>query len=140
MRICLGKSVNEIKHAVNVRLNQTWHSSVKNTPCVLIKDKKSTKERYDDKIEERRESMKFRVGEYIYIKNFSTDKTEPIWLGPFEIIELGKNCNTVVVRVNNGSRRISIKNIRGEAGCGDPHFTSKNKYKNKIFYNPKQTL
>lgn len=54
----------------------------------------------------------FKVNDEVYKKSFSPDKMDPIWKGPFKIIEMDKNGNYVIIEELNKITKQNIKNVR----------------------------
>ena len=137
LRIMIGRSIEELKNAISVRCNQTWHSSIGKSPQELLKSK-NRKTENNAKLPEQShaEITKFEVGKKIYLRNYSPEKTEPLWFGPFKILEIGPNTNYLKIQTKNGTKIVSSKNVRREAECDDPADLDHPKNKIKNFINP----
>lgn len=74
----------------------------------------------------------------MFLKNFSPDKIEPIWNGPYKITEVDKNGNYVIIQENLKRTKQNIKNIRplfgeGRISCNTISIGTSRKYFIQMF-------
>lgn len=60
----------------------------------------------------------FKKGDKVFVKNFFPDKLEPIWKGPFDILEISKCKNRVTIKETTKTSIQNIKNLRPFLGGG----------------------
>lgn len=140
-RLSASESFEKLKQNICIRLNYNNNRTTgyspyeiifKRSPFTMKKlcDENFTKKIYkkiNNEIEnnaikrnKKRISYVFKKGELIFRKNFSPDKCEVKWKGPFEIIEIDRQGNNVLVKEKFKITKQNVKNIRpflGEGGC-----------------------
>ena len=110
-----GKSMSELKKAIYTRLNLTWHSSIKDIPIISVNKTRvsSVDKEYNDYKELHHTKKKnLAINSLVYIKTNRIDKMDPLWEGPFRVIEIGPYNNWIRIQKNNFTTKLSIKNIR----------------------------
>ncbi|KAG0435655.1 Transposon Tf2-9 polyprotein [Dictyocoela muelleri] len=78
---------------------------------IVNKNKMNTK-KTNELIKRKRKPITYVRGDYVYLRNFSADKVEPKWLGPYQVIRISSGGNNVYIDKGNKISRASINNIR----------------------------
>lgn len=135
-----GLTLKELRERIHIRLNYNKNRTTNASPFEILfnknifTNKKLEIIESNQKIREivkiqsinnqninnkkRIRNFKFKIHQKVFKRNFSPDKVEPIWNGPFEIIELDKDENYVIIKEKTKITKQNIKNIRPCFGEG----------------------
>jgi len=132
LRIYKGESLNRIKEKIETRINMTNNKTLGCTPHEIVFkaspytslplqrsiDIKDIKEkirtcvkRSENNTNTRRRSHIYHEGDRVYKRNFSPDKIDPKWKGPYQITKIHGD-NNVWIHENNKLTKQNIKNLR----------------------------
>ncbi|KAG0441423.1 hypothetical protein DMUE_1065 [Dictyocoela muelleri] len=67
---------------------------------------------FNNKMKVKRKNVTYNEGDMIYLKNFSTDKVQSKWLGPYKVVRLSNSKNNIYINKGNKVIRASIKHVR----------------------------
>ncbi|KAG0420194.1 hypothetical protein EQH57_0261 [Dictyocoela roeselum] len=137
LRIQRGNTLTQLKRAIWNRLNLCHNRVLEQSPVEIflgrsifenVSYKKSPDiDKLKNKIKKeltvnmkikntKRIFTKYNIADKILIKNFSPDKVEPKWLGPYEILGYSRSRNNVIINKNNKRVKIPIKNTKPFGG------------------------
>ncbi|KAG0436847.1 Retrovirus-related Pol polyprotein from transposon 17.6 [Dictyocoela muelleri] len=133
LRLLRGSTFKQLEDAIWNRLNLCYNRILTKTPfevffkASIFKDKQPINDikvehiksmirnnlnknlNYENK---KRIFKRYSIGEKLFIKNFSPDKVEKKWLGPFEVTGYSKSENNVVIKKFNKYIKIPVKITR----------------------------
>lgn len=99
LRMNGDKNIKAITWKIRQKLNKNYNTSIKCTPYSLLRgfhfydlrNRKQNKRLKDLNLKiKKKYSESLHVGDRVYQKNFSSNKLDDTFLGPLEIIEIGK--------------------------------------------------
>jgi transposase InsO family protein len=134
-RMSRGMKLSELEERINTRLNYNTNRVTGYSPYEIMfrknafnekelnfndeelrkiaeKHKKATKNTQNKRISSRIKKFNFKINEWVYKKTFSPDKVDPVWKGPFKILNVDKNGNYVEIQENFKTTKQNIKNLR----------------------------
>ncbi|KAG0440341.1 Pro-Pol polyprotein [Dictyocoela muelleri] len=124
LRIFKGKSIYTIESLINKRLNINHHRSIQEQPSTIIygyseydlyKNKELNLPNLKSNQDQENKSLKiiynnFKIGDYAYIKNFNNNKSEDLYIGPYEIVKISKK--HLWYKIKNIKEWIHINDIK----------------------------
>ncbi|KAG0420174.1 Transposon Tf2-8 polyprotein, partial [Dictyocoela roeselum] len=131
LRISRNQTLNEIKRNIFIKLNLTANATTEAAPYEIFFNKPIFSDykrefniKHEDilsKLIQKHENMikkknikkptRIHQGQYVFIKNFTVDKIEPIYTGPFKIIRIYKNRSHVIIDKLSKIIRVSVNHI-----------------------------
>ncbi|KAG0420335.1 Transposon Tf2-9 polyprotein, partial [Dictyocoela roeselum] len=130
LRICRKMNAKNIKRYILRRLNMTQNETIGKTPIeeflkISIFEKvpispglnrKEQEKNTENAIEKRKkqygEDKKPKIGDFVFIREFSQDKINPIFSGPYRITKVASNNSHVFVQKRNKIVKVSVHFIR----------------------------
>ncbi|KAG0436104.1 hypothetical protein DMUE_4386, partial [Dictyocoela muelleri] len=64
------------------------------------------------KLNLKRKNIRYKRGDFVYLMNHSSDKVDPRWIGPFQVVRVSLSGNNIYIKKKNKIFRTSINNIR----------------------------
>ncbi|KAG0420285.1 hypothetical protein EQH57_0210, partial [Dictyocoela roeselum] len=131
LRISREKTIEELKRNIWIRLNCTVNKSTGYAPYELYYGKsifgnldidiivnlenlrekaKKQRAKYTNRLKKTRSPVQYKRGDRVFIRNHSSDKTAPKWLGPYPITKISTSGNNLTVETENKKMRMSINN------------------------------
>ncbi|KAG0435924.1 Retrovirus-related Pol polyprotein from transposon opus, partial [Dictyocoela muelleri] len=133
LRLNRGSTLRKVEDAIWNRLNLCYNRILRKTPAevffkaAIFEDKQPINEINNENLKtiikhnlnkninyenKKRILKKYSIGEKLFIKNFSSDKIDTKWLGPFEVIGYSKSENNVTIKKFNKLVKIPVKITR----------------------------
>ncbi|KAG0437214.1 Pro-Pol polyprotein [Dictyocoela muelleri] len=113
----LGYSPYEIYYVKSIFMNYKKEIKVDNE--IIINKQMKTQRNNNKKDNEKRIKVKYNPGDYVFTKNFSHEKVNKRWNGPYKVIKVNEGGNTLVLDKGNKRFTASIKNTKPLEGGED---------------------
>ncbi|KAG0420345.1 hypothetical protein EQH57_0190 [Dictyocoela roeselum] len=145
LRLNREASLKKLENAIWDRLNLCYNRVIRHSPAEVFLNlptfenlkpfnkikPKNLKKRIRSSISKnlnyknrKRIFKKYSVGEMIFVKNFSNDKVDTKWFGPFEVMGYSKGENNVIIKKINKTVKVPVKitrPCRGEVNVVHAH-------------------
>ncbi|KRH92683.1 putative transposable element [Pseudoloma neurophilia] len=121
LRMYKGWSLNMIKEIIENRLNNMFHSTLKDIPANIVIQKlngnniqiKSTqKDKQLIKMNAGRRQYKYSINQEVLIRNMTSCKTDSLFEGPYKIISIDLSDEVFIIDKGDKVVRVNIKRVK----------------------------